>query len=258
MIQRANKFTNYAGTFLYVEAHNKAISRVAGSNTQFTGPTLAVAYAGADGVFTPAAEAMAALHRHRSDAGRVHVQPPADPPDGRRGEYPGRPDDGPRRRQHGRPWTPSRSPSGSATTLPPHVAGYQQGFFSRYQDPTENRAQLDKLADRLPEPGHGGQPAEPDERLPAQVAGDPGRHGQHRHGAAGAVRRPLVESTGEITAAAPVASIPFNGTAGQRIFATVDGIPGGSTDFIFTLKNPAGQVIGGRSTRARARSPSPT
>ena len=32
------------------------------------------------------------------------------------------------------------------TTLPPNVAGYQKGFFNRYQDPTENRAQLDALA----------------------------------------------------------------------------------------------------------------
>ena len=30
VIQRANKFTNYAGTFLYVEAHNKATIRVTG------------------------------------------------------------------------------------------------------------------------------------------------------------------------------------------------------------------------------------
>ena len=36
------------------------------------------------------------------------------------------------------------------TGLPPHVAGYQQGFFTRYQDPTENRAQLDKLAADFP------------------------------------------------------------------------------------------------------------
>ena len=35
-------------------------------------------------------------------------------------------------------------------TLPPHVAGYQQGFFSRYQDPTENRDQLDALATQFP------------------------------------------------------------------------------------------------------------
>ena len=43
----------------------------------------------------------AALHRHRSDARRVHVQPSADPAHGGRGQYPGRADDGPRRRQHG-------------------------------------------------------------------------------------------------------------------------------------------------------------
>ena len=38
-------------------------------------------------------------------------------------------------------------PGGS---LPPHVAGYQQGFFSRYMDPTEVRAQLDRLAAEFP------------------------------------------------------------------------------------------------------------
>ena len=35
-------------------------------------------------------------------------------------------------------------------SLPPHIAGYQQGFFNRYQDPTENRAQLDRLAAEFP------------------------------------------------------------------------------------------------------------
>ena len=39
VIQRANKFTNYAGTFLYVEAHNKDIVRTApGANTYATQP----------------------------------------------------------------------------------------------------------------------------------------------------------------------------------------------------------------------------
>jgi hypothetical protein len=38
-------------------------------------------------------------------------------------------------------------PGGS---LPPMASGYQQGFFNRYQDPTENRAQLDKLAAEFP------------------------------------------------------------------------------------------------------------
>jgi Subtilase family len=53
----------------------------------------------------------------------------------------------------------------------------------------------------------------------------------------------LLQTTGEITAAAPVASIPFTGTAGQTIQAVVDAIPSGSTDFILTLKDPAGNVL---------------
>ena len=50
----------------------------------------------------------------------------------------------------------------------------------------------------------------------------------------------IYSTTGEITAAQPVASIPYTGTAGQTIRATVNGIPGGSTDFIFDVKDPAG------------------
>ena len=244
MIQRANKFTNYAGTFLYVEAHNKAIKRVTGSNTQFTGPTLQMAYAGSDGVFTPAAVAMPRF---------IDTDPT--------------PDEYMYNRQLIRlTGAAANIPAAQMTvrvaastgsvdtfkvtewvgeTLPPHVAGYQQGFFTRYQDPTENRAQLDQLATdfpnlvtavNLPNLTNGYQ------RKSQAILAGTGNIGTAPPAQYGA---PIVESTGEITAAAPVASIPFNGTAGQRIFATVDGIPGGSTDFIFTLKNPAGQVIGG-------------
>src|ERR1043165_463174 len=53
----------------------------------------------------------------------------------------------------------------------------------------------------------------------------------------------LLDTTGEITAAKPVASIPYNATAGTSIRATVDGIPSGSTDYILTLKDPAGNVM---------------
>ena len=53
----------------------------------------------------------------------------------------------------------------------------------------------------------------------------------------------LIDTTGEITAAQPVASIPFTGEAGVQYRAIVDGIPGGSTDFILTLKDPAGNVL---------------
>ncbi len=149
VIQRANKFTNYAGTFLYVEAHNKAIKRVTGSNTQFTGPTLQMAYAGADGVFTPAAVAMPRF---------IDTDPT--------------PDEYMYNRQLIRlTGAAANIPAAQMTvrvaastgsvdtfkvtewvgeTLPPHVAGYQQGFFTRYQDPTENRAQLDQLATDFP------------------------------------------------------------------------------------------------------------
>ena len=44
---RAYTFTNYAGRFLYVEAHNKA-------NTTTGGPTQALSFAGPDGVYQPA------------------------------------------------------------------------------------------------------------------------------------------------------------------------------------------------------------
>ena len=54
---------------------------------------------------------------------------------------------------------------------------------------------------------------------------------------------PLIDTTGEITAAQPVATIPFTGDAGQTIRATVDAIPSGSTDFILTLKDPAGTIL---------------
>jgi hypothetical protein len=53
----------------------------------------------------------------------------------------------------------------------------------------------------------------------------------------------VVDTTGEITAAAPVASIPFTATAGQTVLATVDGIPSGSTDFILRLRDPSGTVL---------------
>ena len=77
VIQRANKFTNYAGTFLYVEAHNKATVRVTRQHR----------------LHRPDAGALVRrcrrrlrrghqhgpLHRHRPDARRVPVPPPARP-----------------------------------------------------------------------------------------------------------------------------------------------------------------------------------
>ena len=98
-------------------------------------------------------------------------------------------------------------PGGS---LPPHVAGYQQGFFTRYQDPTENRAQLDRLATEFPNlvtavnlpnlsPGYqrkaqtilGGWAGTADD---ARAVHEPDRQPGRRRGAQG--RRPHLEGLG--------------------------------------------------------------
>src|SRR4051794_40751243 len=54
---------------------------------------------------------------------------------------------------------------------------------------------------------------------------------------------PKVHVDGEITADAPVASIPYDGTAGETIRGLVDAIPSGETDFILTLIDPDGNVL---------------
>lgn len=54
---------------------------------------------------------------------------------------------------------------------------------------------------------------------------------------------PKVHVDGAITAAAPVASIPYDGTAGETIRGLVDAIPSGTTDYILTLKDPDGNIL---------------
>ncbi|WP_121251707.1 M14 family metallopeptidase [Solirubrobacter pauli] len=146
VIQRADRFTNYAGTFLYVEAFNKAT--VSTGPTSFSGPTQALSYAGADGVYAAATD----MQRYTDgtttpDTYMFHRQlvrltgPAAQIPVGeltvRVASSSGAVDT-------------SKVTTWPGGTLPPHVASYQQGFFNRYQDPTENRAQLDKLATEFP------------------------------------------------------------------------------------------------------------
>ena len=123
--------------------------------------------------------------------------------------------------------------------LPPHVAGFKnQPFFTHYMDPTENRANLDALAASYPE-------LMSVVNMPEKTSGYQRKSqaimsGSNPIGAAPDVQlgAPLVDTTGEITAAQPVASIPFTATVGQTIRATVDGIPSGSTDFILTPQGP--------------------
>ena len=85
---------------------------------------------------------------------------------------------------------------------------------------------------------------------------------------------PLISTTGEITAAQPVATSRSTAPRARRSARIVDAIPSGSTDFILTLKDPAGERPAGgrhghepgdrrpdaarRPARTRSRSPAST
>ena len=128
VIQRAYTFTNYAGRFLYVEAHTKAATPDATGDS----PTMMLSFAGADGVFGAATE-MPILrdtqtcitaatpymyHRHLVRVTTV------EPKTVRVASSAGGVDEAPVTEWVG-------------TTRPPHAAGYLRGFFTRYMDPTE-------------------------------------------------------------------------------------------------------------------------
>ncbi len=149
-IMRAYTFTNYAGKFLYVEAHSKL-----GTTSATTTANLAVATAGADGVFDSAAAftmpqgitdsttypntgTVSDAPRY-TDAGQYmyhrHLAPVtgADPVTVRVTSDKGGVDEGNVTTWLGR-------------QLPPHVPEFQKGFFSRYMDPTEIQERFSQLA----------------------------------------------------------------------------------------------------------------
>ena len=256
VIQRAVIFTDAVGPntgrttarFLYVEAFNKSTKRVTGSNNAFTGPSLALSYAGPDGVYATA-----------TNMGRfIDTDPTPDEYMYHRqlirltGTYANLKAD----EISIRVATAATAGGAEASVetfpvsewlgkdLPPHVAGFKTEFFTHYQDPTETRADLDALAANhpelmsvvnMPEKTSGYQRksqaimsgADPIGSAPVGLTNDP----------------PLFTSTGEITAAQPVASIPFTATAGQSVRATVDSIPTATTDLILRLRDPAGTIL---------------
>ena len=147
VVQRADRFTNYAGTFLYVEAYSK--QTVSTGATTFSGPTLAMSYTGADGVYGAATEVPRYIdgtttpdtymfHRLLVRLTGADAQIPVADLTVRVASTSGAVDT-----SKVKDW-----PGGGS--LPPHALTYQQGFFNRYQDPTENRAQLDRLAGEFP------------------------------------------------------------------------------------------------------------
>ncbi len=244
VIQRANTFTNYAGRFLYVEAHNKGVIQTGTGNG--TGRTLALSFAGAEGVFsTPSNMGVFRDTDPNPDVYMYHrqlIRLTGDAANIPASEMTVR--------------VAAVATDGSTTStdtykvtewlgtgLPPHVDNYQKGFFNRYQDPTENRTNLDALAaeyTNLVTPVN----------LPNLTNGYQRKAQAIMNGTGGIASTPpttlgpvIYSTTGEITAAQPVASIPYSGTLGQTIRATVNGIPGGSTDFIFVVKDPNGTVL---------------
>src|SRR3954469_2591902 len=150
VIMNAYTFTNYAGRFLYVEAHNKAV-------TSNGGPTLTMSYAGTDGVFKVGGS-MGGATGSRADADTNKIVD--------QGIY-----------QYNRILFALRgadanlsasditirvaassgsSDAGKVTEwvnhgLPPRVAGFQKDFITKYMDPTESYARLDQLAAQYPD-----------------------------------------------------------------------------------------------------------
>jgi hypothetical protein len=253
VIQRAHVFTAATGPnsalqdarFLYVEAHNKS-TRVTGTST-VTGPTLALSYAGADGVYsTPVNMGRFVDTDPNPDVYMYHRQLI---------RLTGAAASIPANELTIRIATAATAGGAEASVetskvtewlgneLPPHVEGYKnQPFFTHYQDPTETRADLDALAAQYPE-------LMTVVNMPELTSGYQRKaqaimSGGDPIGSAPAGAGPtLLSLTGEITPEEPVASIPFTATEGQQVRATVDAIPSGSTDFILRLRDPNGTIL---------------
>ncbi|MDA0163250.1 M14 family zinc carboxypeptidase [Solirubrobacter ginsenosidimutans] len=154
VIMRAYTFTNYAGKFLYVEAHNKA-------TTPTTGPVLTMAYAGPDGVFrtgvninnsaiTPDGNDSASTGNKLVDAGQYMYH---------RILLPLRGDDANLKASD--ITVRVAASTGSVDTssvkewagaeLPTRAGGFLKDFITKYMDPTEAYGRLDALAAEFPD-----------------------------------------------------------------------------------------------------------
>src|SRR4051794_20714875 len=152
VIQRAVAFSDAVGPpatrtnarFLYVEAYNKSTKRVAGSDVAFTGPALAISYAGPDGVYsTPVSFGRFVDQDPTPDEYMYHRQLIRLP-----GAYANL-----AAKDISLRVAPAATAGGAEAStetfpvtewlgkdLPPHVAGFKTGFSTKYQDPTETRA----------------------------------------------------------------------------------------------------------------------
>ena len=134
VIMRAYTFTNYAGRFLYVEAHNK------GHEPNVTGPALQLSYAGPDGVYTNPVngtrfsdEGKYLYHRYLVSLTGAYASVPTEDIDVRVAAATGSTDTA----------VPTKWAS---STLPPRIAEFQKDFITKYMDPTEIYERIDKIA----------------------------------------------------------------------------------------------------------------
>jgi hypothetical protein len=146
-IMRAYQFENYAGRFLYVEAHSKL-----GTTSATTTANLSVASAAADGVFgspvlftTPLSQPSGSRDQPLyTDAGQYmyhrHLAPITGPDITRVRvtSDKGGVDEAPVTQWLGK-------------QLPPRVPGFLTTFFTKYMDPTEVYGRFDQLATEFPD-----------------------------------------------------------------------------------------------------------
>ncbi|HEY6891266.1 MAG TPA: M14 family metallopeptidase [Solirubrobacter sp.] len=153
VIMRAYTFTNYAGRFLYVEAHNKA-------QTTTTGPTLQMSYAGPDGVYRPAVgfsqsgitpdgNDSTTQGNKLNDAGqymyhRVLVALRGADANLAAGDITVRV------ASSSNSTDTSKVTEWAAKALPPRIAAFQKDFITKYMNPTEAYERLDGLAAEFP------------------------------------------------------------------------------------------------------------
>ncbi len=240
VILRADYFENYTGRYLSVEAKTR-LATVNPANGAYTGPTLSLSWNHGAGTEIDSAPRTMSLnidpdttpdtyieHRQLVRIGDVGTSDPAAPTQIRVGSSTG------------------EASEGAVSTwlgggLPPMAGGFLTDFSTHYMDPTEIYGRFRELAAEFPNISQ--MITLPNKTNGYQRKAQAIMAGTSDIGSAPGFGAPVLDTTGEITAAEPVATIPFAGSAGQTIRATVDAIPSGSTDFILTLKDPAGTVL---------------
>jgi hypothetical protein len=246
VIMRAYTFTNYAGRFLYVEAHDR-------DHTTNSGPALQMAYAGPDGVYRPPyafttngiapdANDNPTGGNKLNDAGQYMYHRILRPLLGADANLSAQ-DITVRVASSTGAFDTSSVTEWAGSQLPARVAEFQKDFITKYMDPTEVYGRIDQIAHDYP--GIAEIVNLPEKTAGYQRKSQAIMSGTNAIGSAPAAQigDPVLDTTGEITEAAPVAAIPFTATAGQTVLATVDGIPSGSTDFILRLRDPNGTVL---------------